>query len=139
MKSTQILPKNPSFDQECWISSNRCPFLGCQDGDDMAGFDFQVKDELGKLTNNSKEPSVLIEVKSTSSEDDGQFLLSAWEWQRAIRASKDDGEEYWIVIVEDALNAPRIAQIVKDPYRLMTEAKLRFDHDGLIVKVGTLL
>lgn len=129
----------PGFDQECWISSNRCPFLGCEDGDDSAGFDFQVKDELGKLTKNPNEPSVLIEVKSTSSEDDGQFILSAWEWQRAIKASKDDGEEYWIVIVEEALNAPRISQIVKDPYRLMTEAKLRFDHDGLIVKVGTLL
>lgn len=127
----------PSFDQECWISSNRCPFLACEDGDDSAGFDFRVKDEGNRLTQRSDEPSVLIEVKATGSADDGQFLLTASEWQRAIRASRNGSEEYWIVVVEDALSSPRISQIVKDPYRLMTEAKLRFDHDTLSVKVGT--
>jgi len=126
-----------SFDQECWISSNRTAFLGCEDGDDAAGFDFKIIDTEGKLSGRRDAPIMLLEVKSKFGPDDGRFFITAGEWETAMEASRNPNEEYWIIVVEGVGDSPRITQFIKDPYQLSVERKVVFEHRVLSMRVAT--
>ena len=75
--------------ETCWISENRAYFFGGDEGDDSAGFDFQVK---------TPQAEWLYEVKS-SLEDSGEFELTANELRIASSASKDGRRRYRILYV----------------------------------------
>ena len=76
-------------DESCWISKNRMHFLGGDEGDDAAGYDFLVK---------TPQAEWLYEVKS-SLEDSGEFELTANELRVAGGASKDGRRRYRILYV----------------------------------------
>jgi hypothetical protein len=125
-----------SVDQECWVSSNRTAFLNCEDGDDSVGYDFKVNPGDERLTGRNDGQRLLIEVKSKSGADDGHFFMTATEWRRAAEASANPTEEYWVLVIQNVLESPQIAQVIKDPHRLMAEGKLVFQHESLSVRVG---
>ena len=76
-------------DENCWVSRNRSQFFGGDEGDDSAGFDFEVK---------TPQVHWLYEVKS-SLEDSGEFELTANELRIAGGASKDGRRRYRILYV----------------------------------------
>ena len=75
--------------ETCWISKNRAQFVGGDEGDDTAGYDFRVK---------TPQADWLYEVKS-SLEDSGEFELTANELRVASGASKDGRRRYRILYI----------------------------------------
>jgi hypothetical protein len=127
----------PDFDGQCWISTNRCHYTGYPDGDDSAGYDFTIDDADGRLTNRGDRPVCLIEVKSSSGDAEGPFKISENEWRRATEAHFSAREEYLIVrIAHVRSSAPQIVDILRDPYALMTQSKLKFVGGDLTAQVG---
>jgi len=109
---------------------------GYEDGDDICGCDFIVRDEGGKLTGRQDSPLCLIEVKASGSGTDVAFKISENEFARATEAHFAEGEEYLIFRVADVRTAPRIDDVIRDPYKLLTERKLRFWGGDLTAHVG---
>jgi hypothetical protein len=66
-------------DEACWVSSNRSRFFGGSEGDDAAGFDFNVVTSTAEW---------LYEVKSALDEG-GEFELTAQELRVAASTSRD--------------------------------------------------
>ncbi|MDB6175035.1 MAG: hypothetical protein JWL59_4346 [Chthoniobacteraceae bacterium] len=115
------------FDPEWWLSTNRRRYTGFTDGDNFAGCDFILDDPENRLPHRPGRERCLVEVKSTAGDGLGTFKISEGEWQRATEAHFSLNEEYLIVRVAFVRTAkPRIVDILRDPYALMTQSKLRF-------------
>ncbi|WP_413453914.1 sacsin N-terminal ATP-binding-like domain-containing protein [Erwinia persicina] len=76
-------------DETCWVSGNRASFLGGDEGDDSAGYDFMVK---------TPKVEWFFEVKSTL-EDGQEFELTANELRLASSIAKDASRRYRILYV----------------------------------------
>ena len=76
-------------DETCWVSGNRACFLGGNEGDDAAGYDFCVK---------TPQAEWLYEVKS-SLEDTGEFELTPNEMRVAASVSRRGRRRYRILYV----------------------------------------
>lgn len=115
------------FDSKWWLSTNRQRYTGFADGDNFAGCDFALDDPDGRLPHRPGRERCLIEVKSSAGDGLGTFKITEGEWQRATEAHFSSNEEYLIVRVAFVRTAqPRIVDILRDPYALMTQSKLRF-------------
>ena len=76
-------------DETCWVSGNRAFFLGGNEGNDAAGYDFCVK---------TPQAEWLYEVKS-SLEDTGEFELTPNEMRVAASVSRRGRRRYRILYV----------------------------------------
>ena len=76
-------------DETCWVSGNRVHFLGGNEGDDAAGYDFCVR---------TAHAEWLYEVKS-SPEDACEFELTANEMRVAASVSRRGRRRYRILYV----------------------------------------
>lgn len=115
------------FDPECWLSKNRCRYTGFAAGDDNAGCDFLLEDPTGLLPHRPGRTRCLIEVKSSAGDGLGVFRISESEWRRATESHFSQHEEYFIIRVAFVRSAqPRIVDVIRDPFALMTRSRLRF-------------
>ena len=115
------------IDPEWWVSTNRRRYTGFADGDNSAGCDFILDDLESRLPHRPGRGRCLIEVKSSAGDGLGTFKISEGEWHRATEAHFSPNEEYLIVRVAFVRTAqPRIVDILRDPYALMTQSMLRF-------------
>lgn len=81
-------------DEDSWISGNRMRFFGGSEGNDAAGYDFEVV---------TSTTTWLYEVKSALDQG-GEFELTANEMRVAASASSDGKRRYRILYVPFVLN-----------------------------------
>ena len=125
----------PDFDMRCWVSDSRRKYGFDQKGDDGLGYDFEYTDCDGKLTGMINSPHCLIEVKSTTSEENGPFPMTANEWAVAEKCYKRERKELYVIVrVLSVKSVPVIADVVVDPVRQLHEGKLVIDDRDYIVR-----
>ena len=127
----------PDFDPECWISTNRCAYGGYPDGNDSAGYDFRIVDTDGRLSSR-KGTHCLLEVKATSGDGSDPFKISENEWQQARDAHHSKGDQQYLIlrVAYVRMKAPQIVDILRDPYELMIQQKLRIFGTDLTAQAG---
>ena len=125
----------PDFDVACWVSDSRTKYGFERNGDDGLGYDFEYSDVEGKLTGMTNKPHCLIEVKSTTSEKNEPFPMTANEWAVAEQCYRGlRREQYVIVRVLRVKSAPVIADVIVNPVHQWRERKLALENRDYIVR-----
>lgn len=126
------------YDPACWRSKARERYGLPPCGDDGLGYDFEVSDSTGTLfgVQNSR---LLIEVKSTSTDGSRPFPMSRGEWDMARRCHEEqNGALYVILRVIHADTAPRIGDVIRDPFAAHRRGEVRWIERDLWVTVAPL-
>lgn len=125
----------PGFDEDCWKSTSRAAAGLPDDGNDGLGYDFAYNDATGCV---GQRPGVrcLIEVKSSQGAADPTFPMSKNEWRVAGAAHVSEGDVYLIVRVENVATAPRIADVLIDPFRMCGRGEIELAEKDLWVSVS---
>jgi len=127
------------YGAECWLSKARTRYGFPDSGSDGHGFDFRVPNTRGCIVDHPATV-LLMEVKSTSGDGGGAFPMSAAEWEKARECHDDQGGPLYVIIrVCDVLAAPRIADIVVDPYGAFQRGEVRLANRDLWVTVAPLV
>ena len=106
-------------DETCWVSSNRARFLGGDEGNDAAGYDFCVK---------TPQAEWLYEVKS-SLEDTGEFEMTPNEMRVAASVSRRGRRRYRILYVPFVFSPDRWL-VLELPNPMGDETRNRFRQVG---------
>ena len=112
---TQLKARVPDFDSACWVSTNRCKYLGGT-GDDSVGADFVYLDVDGRIAQGraGQMTRCFIEVKSTSSSNMSSFEMSINEWERALECARSEGDLYIVIMVVDVRGQPKVVDAIHD-------------------------
>ena len=108
-----------AVDETSWVSGNRVPFFGGDEGDDSAGYDFCVK---------TPQAEWLYEVKS-SLEDTGEFELTPNEMRVASSVSRRGRRRYRILYVPFVF-LPDSWYVLQLPNPMSEETRNRFKQVG---------
>jgi hypothetical protein len=126
----------PSFDETCWVSANRERYGLEGKGNDSLGYDFHYRDIDCLLVKNGDAPICNIEVKSTVSDGDEPFPMSANEWDRARQCHESGDATYVIVRVRRVRDNPQIFDIVVDPFKLYRSGNIGMIVRDFLVQIG---
>lgn len=124
------------YGADCWQSKSRERYGLPACGDDSLGYDFKVADPCGKLFGKSAK-ALLIEVKSTSTDGRGPFPMSRAEWDRARQCHEMGNDPLYVIVrVFAADSAPRIGDVVIDPFDAHRRGEIRLADRDLWVTVA---
>lgn len=122
------------YGPDCWVSRSRERY-GLPVGNDGLGFDFKVPDPKGLLFGHAAA-AIHIEVKATSTDGSGPFPMSRAEWEEARRCHVDDDAAYVVVRVFEVDTAPRIGDVIFDPFAAHGRGEVRLADRDLWVTVA---
>lgn len=122
------------YGPDCWVSKARERY-GLPAGNDGRGFDFKVPDPKGLLFRRTAV-ALHIEVKATSTDGTGPFPMSRAEWEEARRCNSDGDAVYVIIRVFTADTAPRIGDVILDPFAAYGRGEVRLTDRDLWVTVA---
>jgi len=122
------------YGPDCWVSKARERY-GLPAGNDGLGFDFKVPDPKGLLFRRTAV-ALHIEVKATSTDGTGPFPMSRAEWEEARRCNGDGDAVYVIIRVFTADTAPRIGDVILDPFAAYGRGEVRLTDRDLWVTVA---
>lgn len=123
------------FDEYAWKSENRTNY-GFSAGQDGLGYDFLYIDRAGKLTG-SPGLECRIEVKATSGDGSAPFPMTTPEWDSAQACHYSGGKSCFLIVrVADVRTAPRIVDIIRDPFALWKARNLTISARDLWVRVA---
>jgi hypothetical protein len=122
------------YGPDCWVSKSRERY-GLPAGNDGLGFDFKVPDPKGVIFGRAAA-ALHIEVKATSTDGSGPFPMSRAEWEEARRCHVDDDAAYVIVRVFAVDTAPRIGDVIFDPFAAHGRGEVRLADRDLWVTVA---
>jgi hypothetical protein len=124
------------YTPDCWRSKARNRYGIPGDGNDSLGYDFEVSDPLGQLFGR-KVIRLLIEVKATSTDGSGPFLISGAEWGKATECYRmSENCLYVIVRVFQADTTPRIGDVLLDPVAMEHRSELRLTSRDMWISVS---
>jgi hypothetical protein len=124
------------YGSHCWVSKARERYGVPGSGNDGLGYDFRIPDPAGVLFGVSAN-AFHLEVKATSTDGRFAFPMSAAEWNEARRCHEaNDGTNYVIVRVINALDAPRIGDVIVDPFGAHRRGEVRLAERDLWVTVS---
>ncbi|HYD51655.1 MAG TPA: DUF3883 domain-containing protein [Gemmatimonadaceae bacterium] len=136
----QLRATLPGFDATCW-ESEAADAYGVGSGEDGRGYDFRYLDSEGRLTARTDQPECLIEVKTTSGDGTGPFIMTAKEWSVALEthlaAAKGQSRQVYVIVrVANVLVAPSIVDCIIDPVAQQAANRLRRYEHAVLVTVG---
>ncbi len=126
----------PDFDERAWQSENRQKYGLEGAGSDALGYDFSYRDVKGKLTTRTDKPMCYIEVKATTTDGSDAFPISANEWEKARECHLTSDTVYIIVRVANVREAPRISDMIYDPFGLYRIGQVALISDDMRMYVG---
>ena len=100
----------------------------CEDHTDYPGYDIKSYNLDGS--------EKFIEVKSTKLKSKNSFDISHNEWIKGSNSAKNMGESYWVYIVAEASKQPKIVARIRNPYKLVSENKMKSTPTNYKIEFG---
>jgi len=122
------------YGPDCWVSKSRERY-GLPAGNDGLGFDFKVTDTKGLLFSRPAT-AVHIEVKATSTDGTRPSPMSRAEWEEARRCHVDGDATYVIIRVFHVDTAPRVGDVIFDPFAAHGRGEIRLADRDLWVTIA---